>query len=440
MSLGELRRILGPVTGFAVCVGTAVGAGILRSPGEEVAARLPSAPWIMGVWCMGALVATLDAFILAEMAAMVPRVGGLVAYVRLSYGPATAFLVGWSMLLVTWPASLATVAVATGELVSDQIGPRAVAVPVIVAIGAINLIGLRFGAAFEIVLVLLKIVLLAGICIAAAVMPHDASAIVTTTPEFPFPATGAELFPAMGLAMVGVIWTYDGYADAVYMAGETRDPGRALPRALLTALVAITGLFLLANATFLHVLGVQGLAHSKFPAFDIAQAAFGTAGGRILNVIGLVVMFGAINAYFLTGPRIGRLLAEEGLAVRALGRVAESGAPVFGTIWMVVVSSAFAMTQTFGQLTRITVPIISATTMLVAIGLLLQRRRAPDRPRPFRVPWAPLFVGLQVAIGLALLASFLLGNRDALAIDAGALLLGLCCYASVRRRRPEEPS
>jgi amino acid transporter len=95
----------------------AVGAGILRTPGE-IAAALPSPGWILAVWLLGAVVATLDVLILAEMAASVPRVGGLVAYVRLSFGRPTAFLVGWSMLLVTWPASLASVAVSIGELLS----------------------------------------------------------------------------------------------------------------------------------------------------------------------------------------------------------------------------------------------------------------------------------------------------------------------------------
>jgi len=443
MSLGELRRILGPATGFAVCCGMAVGAGILRTPGV-VASYLPAEYWIFVVWCVGALGATLDAFILAEMAAMVPRVGGLVAYIRLSYGPAVAFLVGWSMLLVTWPASLASVAVATGELITsgattlaseESTGAgRAVAVAVIAGLGGINLIGLRFGARFEVALVFLKMSLLAGVCIAAAFAAPADSAIRAVA----LPARDVGLLAALGLAMTKVIWTYDGYADAVYMAGETRDPGRALPRALFTALLAITGLYLLANATFLHVLGLAGLASSKFPALDVAKAAFGETGERILTAVALVVLLGAVNGYFLTGPRIARLLAEEGLAVRALGKVPESGAPVVGTIWIVVVASAFALTNGFNELVDITVPIISATTMLVAIGLLLQRRRAPERPRPFRVRGAPAVVALQIVLCLAMLCLFVAGNPTALAIDAGALLVGLVCYAFVRRQRTGE--
>jgi len=439
--LGELRRILGTTTGVAVGIGTAVGAGILRTPGE-VAKALPSVPWILGVWCIGALVATLDVLILAEMSASVPRVGGLVAYVRLSFGPAAAFLVGWSMLLVTWPASLALVAVATGDLLcggAATLAPGAaptssgavVAAAVIAAVGAVNLVGLRWSARFEVVLLLLKVTLLAGICIAAAIAaPAPAAGVAAAA----FPVAPGELFAALGGAMTSVIFTYDGYADAVYLAGETRAPGRALPRALFTALLVITALYLLANVTFLAVLGIDGLAQSQFPALDVARRAFGTVGAQALTVIAVVVMLGAINAYFLTGPRIARVLAEERLALPALGRVPESGAPVVATLWIVLAAIAFALTTTFAQLLSVTVPILSATTALVAAGLLVQRVRAPARERPFRVRQGWLVVGLQLLIGLALLASFVVANPAALAIDVAALALGLVVYAFVRPR------
>ncbi|MGE3173551.1 MAG: APC family permease [Planctomycetota bacterium] len=442
--LGELRRILGPLAGAAVCVGMAVGAGILRTPGA-IAGELPNVGWIFGVWVLGAVVATLDALILAEMASSVPRVGGLVAYLHLSFGRRVAFLIGWSMLLVTWPASLAAVAVVTGELVAggaDTLGSGAptspfglsVAVAVIAALAAMNLIGLRFGARVEIGLVLAKVLLLGGVCGAAALAAggavSDAPAATAS-----FPATTGALLAAVGGAMVQVIFTYDGYADAVYMAGETRDPGRALPRALFASLLTITGLYLLANASFVWVLGVDGLAQSKFPALDVAGAAFGEAGGVVLTVVAVVIMLGALNAYFLTGPRIARVLAEEGLALPFLGRVPESGAPVGATLWIAALAIVFATTNSFGQLLDVTVPIISVTVSLVAIGLLVQRRRAPERPRPFRTPAAGVVVGLQVALGLFLLLSYSYSNPHAVAIDAGAFAVGLVVYEVVRRRR-----
>jgi APA family basic amino acid/polyamine antiporter len=447
--LGELRRVLGAATSVAVGIGTAVGVGILYTPGE-VAALLPSTPWILGVWCLGALIATLDVLILAEMAASVPRVGGLVAYVRLSFGPAAAFLVGWSMLLITWPASLAAVAVIVGQVVTGGLekivspaaglASNAVAVAVIAGIGGCNLLGLRFGARFEVLLFVLKVTLLGGICVAAALAaPAAATAIGATTassgsPATAFPATTWALLAAAGGAMSNVIFSFDGYADGVYMAGETRQPGSAMPRALLTSVVTISCLYLLANVTFLHVLGVDGLAHSKLAALDVAQRAFGAAGGTALTAIALIVMLGAINAYFLTGPRIARVLAEERLALPVLGHVPESGAPVAAILWIVAVSIAFALTNTFGRLVDVTVPIISATTGLVAVGLLVQRARAPERVRPFRLRFAGVVVGLQVAIIAALLVSYVVKDPAALAIDAGALLVGLLVYLAVRRR------
>lgn len=440
--LGELRRILGPATGAAIGVGVAVGAGILRSP-AEIATALPSGPWILGAWLLGALVASLDVLILAEMASSVPRTGGLVAYLRLSFGPLAAFLCGWSMLLVTWPGSLAVVAVVAGEVLHGGIGSlggdttweeRSIAAGLIAAAGAANLFGLRVGARVEIALFVAKVALLAGLFVAAmfaapsAGVPPAAGTVV-------FPATTLALLAAVGGAMQNVIFSYDGYADAVYVAGETKDPGRALPRALFTSLVTITGLYLLLNAAFVHVLGAQGLAQSKFAALDVVRAAFGDAGAAALTVVAFVVLLGAVNAYFLTGPRIARLLAEEGLAMPGLGRVAANGSPVAATILQTAVAIAFALTNTFDDLLAIMVPIMSATTALVAIGLLVQRRRAPDRPRPFRVPAAPLVVALQVLLGAGMLASFVQYDQRAVAIDAGVLAFGAAVYTWTKRRR-----
>jgi APA family basic amino acid/polyamine antiporter len=239
----------------------------------------------------------------------------------------------------------------------------------------------------------------------------------------------------MAAAMVSVLFSYDGYADAVYLAGETRDPGRALPRALFASLVTITGLYLLANVTFLLVLGVEELGRSKFPALAVARAAFGEAGAGVLTAIALVVLLSAINAYFLSGPRIARLLAEEGLAVQLLGRVPASGAPVFSTLWIVGVAIVYATTNSFNELLYYTVPIISATTAAVAVGLLVQRRRAPERPRPFRTPCAWFCVTGQVAISLAFLVSFARYNPRALLVDGAALALGVATYGLLRRRR-----
>ena len=440
--LGSLRRILGPLAGVAVCVGMAVGSGILRTPGE-VAHALPSAPWILGVWLFVAVIAALDALILAEMASSVPRVGGLVAYLQLSFGPRVAFLCGWSMLLITWPASLASVAVVFGELAvrgaaalqeGGSTGEgRAVGAAMVVLLALVNLRGLRLGARAEIALFISKVVLLLAVC-AAALLARPERIAVDAALVPAMPTEPLLLFAALGAAMKNVLFSYDGYADAVYMAGETENPGKALPRALFVSLLTITGLYVAANATFLAVLGTDGLATSKFAALDVAERAFGNAGSVALAIVAMVILLGAANSYFLTGPRIARVLAEDGLAPVAVGRMTERGAPPAAIVLVLAMALAYLATGSFDHLLSITIPIISATVALVAIGLLIQRRRAPDRVRPFRVPFAPLVVALQVALGVFLVSGYVADNPEAVAIDVAALLLGLCAFPFMRRR------
>ncbi len=154
----------------------------------------------------------------------------------------------------------------------------------------------------------------------------------------------------------------------------------------------------------------------------------------MLTVVACIVLGSAISGYFLTGPRIARLMAEEGLAARWFGEVGAAGAPRFGTLWIAAVAIAFTLTNSFDELLVYTVPFMSATTALVAIGVLVQRVRAPQRPRPFRVRCVWVVVALQVVLGLALLVGFVRANPQAVAIDAGAAVVGLCLFPFVRAR------
>lgn len=380
---GELRKILGIATGIAVCVGSAVGSGILRTPGE-IAALLPSAEWIFIVWTFGACIAALDILILAEWAASVPRVGGLVAYLHTAFGPSVAFVSGWSILLITWPGSIASVAVAIGEVTSDGSGSlasgmapsfeaRAIAVAVIFVLGMVNIVGLHFGARFEIILTTLKILLLAALLAAAAfVAPavvSESNSAATSKTAIALPSTTWGLLAAAGGAMISVIFTFDGYADAVYLSGETKRAESNIPRALFISLAIITALYLFANLAFLASLGAEKMAASKFVALDMVELSFGAPGKVLLTVVASIVMLGAVNSYLLTGPRIARLLAEENLALPAFGKISGAGVPVAATIWLMGISILFALTNSFAELLDFIVPIISLTTICVAAGL-----------------------------------------------------------------------
>ena len=293
-------------------------------------------------------------------------------------------------------------------------GARAIAAAIIVGLGLVNLLGIRFGARFEIGVTAVKFLFLGGMLVTAAV----ATALRAAAPEATAAAEGAAAsLPAMphnalglaavlGSAMVSIIFTYDGYADAVYMAGETRAIRRARCRARSPPRCSLSRFFTSSRTwSFIVGLGVPAMAQSKFVGRDLARAAFAGAGIAAFAAVGLVVMAGAVNSYLLTGPRIARLLAEEGLAAPAFGVVGGRGVPVVATLWLVAVSLVLLFTNSFEELLELTVPVIWLTNLAVAAGLLVQRRRAPERPRPFRVPAAGWLVGAQILIGVGCLAS-----------------------------------
>jgi APA family basic amino acid/polyamine antiporter len=151
-------------------------------------------------------------------------------------------------------------------------------------------------------------------------------------------------------------------------------------------------------------------------------------------------MAGAVNSYLLTGPRIARLLAEERLAAPAFGHLTASGVPAFATLWIAAVSLVLVFTNTFNELLDLTVPIIWVTNLAVAAGLLVQRRRVPDRPRPFRVPGAAWVVGAQFLVGLTCLGSLIVhlvktDRTRVIAIDAAGLAIGAAIYKWIAARQ-----
>ncbi|MBL8695012.1 MAG: amino acid permease [Planctomycetes bacterium] len=444
--LRPLLRVLGTTVGVAVCVGSAVGAGVLRAPGE-VASILPDSTYLLAAWVLGAVVATLDSLILAEWAGTHPRVGGLTAYLHRAYGPAVAFLSGWSILLITWPGSIAAVAVATGEIVMEGAGTlsansaptdaaRFAAVGVVVAIGLLNLLGLKFGARAEVVLSFVKVAMLVGLFAAAAAAWNgiDASRAPAVAAVPRSLETPGALLTAFGAAMVPILYTYDGYADAIYLAGETKEPHRAIPKAVLLSLGVITVLYLLTNGVLASTLGAARMAQSKFAALELVEGAFGPWGARALAAVACVVMVGAIHSYFLTGPRIARLLAEERLALPAFGQVNTKGTPVVATLWLMAIAGLLAFTNSFGSLLGYTIPIIWLTNLLIAAGLLVDRWRKPDAARPLRLPLAGLVVGGQLVIGALFFWTEVKNAHWSLVVDGAALVGGYGVYRAFAAR------
>src|SRR6266568_368864 len=292
----RLPRRLGPWSAVAVLVGSTIGSGIFRTP-AIIAARVPS-PWpMLGVWVLGGLLALCGALTYAELAAMFPRSGGVFVYVREGFGRLPAFLFGWTELLLIRASAVHYVAALAIALTAtlNYVGVRWSAVVLNLTTSA------KYGA-------LVLLVVLAFLSGRGEVGHFTAAA---------GPLSGG-LF---GLALVSVLWAYDGWGDLSFVGGEVRDPERNLPRALVLGTGAIVVIYLLVNAAYLYLLPLDRVAQSPLVAADAAQLLVGRVGVGIIALVVMVSTFSTLLGSMLTAPRIFFAMADDGLFFRSVARV-----------------------------------------------------------------------------------------------------------------------
>jgi amino acid transporter len=431
-----LTRRLGLWSATAVLVGSTIGSGIFRSP-AGIATRLPGPLPMLGVWTIGGLFALCGALTLAEIAGAMPETGGLYVYIREAWGRLPAFLFGWSELVLIRAASLGAISTTCAEygfrlFGRDPSAPEHVAQVHYAAAGAIaltaffNYRGLRWGSAVQNVTTFAKYGgLLFIVLVALAVGLHTTGGHFTPA----MPAGSLHVVP-FGLALVSVLWAFDGWADLSFVAGEVKDPRRTLPRALIGGTLAVVAIYLLANVAYLAVLPVSEIARSKLVAADVAERVLGTPGAIFVAATVVVSTFGTLNGSLLTSPRIFYAMAEDRLFFQKVGAVHRR----FGTPYVAVGVSAtlgiaFVLLRTFEQLADTFVTAIVPFYALGVAAVFMMRRRADYDP-PFRVPGYPVVPALFVVATVYLLVNALVdpGTRWATAAVLGTVIIGAPVY------------
>lgn len=440
---GQLKRILRVRDGLAVSVGIIIGAGILGGPGL-IAGYLGNTWLILGVWLLGGVMAALSTLVLAEMAAALPLAGGKYVYAREAYGPVMGFVAGWSEVFVTRGFSGAAKAVLIATYLVSLLGVgsvKAVAAGIVLAYVLINLAGLAAGRTFQNVTTVLKILVLLAIAAAGLAAGDADSFIVPGATAGEGIAAGGLL--AFALAYQNVSFAYYGWEDASKLAGETHDPGRAMPRILLGGAAVVAALYLLMNIAFLAALTPAEMAGSELVARDAIAYAFGDAAGTLVVVASLLILISSLNVNFMGLPRVAYGLARDGLAPKGFTRVSERGTPVPGLLFISTVILVLALSGTFEDLIRFMMLVAITVDTMVLSAVLRLRRTRPDLARPFRVPGYPWVPVLTLALNGILLA-IIVWTQPVLAKGAGimlgVLLIGGWWTARRRRLPRQEPA
>lgn len=304
------RQSIGLWRASAMVAGTIIGASIFVQPSDIITA-VPNAGAALGVWLIAGLLTLIGALVIAEMASAWPASGGVYVFLRRAFSPATGFLWGWAMFWSMHTGIVAAISVVFARYAGTflDLGPwgtKVVAITAMLALTAVNYLGVRHGSALQAALTLVKVLALALVIGVAFTLGTP------VTPEQAAP-TGPVEAGGVVAALIAGLFAYGGWHMVSYTAGETIDPTRTIPRALMIGTVTVTVLYVLANAAYLHVLPLERVAKSTRVAAEMADVIFGPAGGRIVSLLVMLSALGAMNGIILAGPRVYQAMAADGL-------------------------------------------------------------------------------------------------------------------------------
>ena len=432
-SSAQLVRRLGFWSAIGIVVGVTIGSGIFRTP-ASIASRVPDPTLMLGVWIAGGLISLAGALSVAELAASLPHTGGWYVYLRESWGRLAGFLFGWSELVLIRASANGAISTVFSEYLFRSLGynpsmsPAAtdfVAAAAIVTAAIINIRGVQLGALVAGASSVAKVGALVLLVVASFAIGGGAGASADNFTA----ATGAVDASLFGLALISVLWAYDGFADVSFAAGEVRDPQRTLPRAIVAGTLTIIGIYVAANAAYLYVNPVDRMAVSPLIAADTMQSLFGQAGVAFVSVVVTISTFGALIAIMLSAPRIFFAMADDRLFFRPMARVH----PRYGTPHVAIALSAalgvfFVLTRTFEQLADTFVLTIWPFYGLAIAGLYRLRRMRPDLPRPYKVPGYPFVPAIFVAAVVFIVGNALIADPVWTGVTFAIVLAGVPVY------------
>ncbi len=413
-----LKRSIGLVPATAMVVGTIIGASIFVQP-SVITANVPSRGGVLLAWLVAGLLTMFGALVAAELVSAFPRSGGVYVFLTEAWGPSLGFLWGWAMFWSMHSGILAAISVVFARYVGtfvalSPVGLKAVAIAGILALSAVNVLGVREGGRVQTWLTAIKVAAVIGL---VAILFGGGRA---AAPEAAAP--GAITARGFALAVGAGVFAFGGWHMVTYAAQETVDPRRTIPRALALGTLLVTACYVALNAAYLHVLPIGAVSASHSVAADAASAVLGASGARIVAAVVVVSTLGALNGIILAGPRVYYAMAQDGLLFRWLGAVH----PVFRTPHRAIVlqaawTCALVATGSYDSLFSRVVYTEWIFFALMAVALLRLRRRADYAPT-YRAPGVPA-LPLVFALAAAAIAAFRIASPLSESAPSIALVL-----------------
>ncbi len=439
MTQPALPRRLGLTTATSIVVANMIGTGIFTTTGLMLA-RVESGGLVLVCWLVGGLVALAGALCYAELAAMMPQAGGEYVYLREIYGPRSAFLTGWTSFFVGFSAPIAAGAVAcatylvsAGLLSPGWLTEKSAALVIVALFTGIHYLGVGLGARVQNLLTGLKLILLVGLIDAGFALGQGNREFLAADSDLWTGGRPGEL----GIALLLAMFAYSGWNGATYIAEEIEQPGRTLPRALLAGTLIVMVLYVVLNLLFFYAAPMASLRGVVPVAAVAAEKLFGAGAATWLSGLIALALLSSLSAYILIGPRVYYAMARDGLFFRFAARLHPSWeTPAVSIVSQSLGAAVMVLTGTFEQLLTYIGFALGIFPLMAVAGVLVLRRREPERNRPYRVwgyPLVPLFFITMMA---AILAVAFVNNPKPSLVAIATVLAGNPVYGlTVGRKR-----
>lgn len=445
----EFKKSLNLFDSTAIVVGSMIGSGIFIVS-ADMSRALGSPGWVMVAWMITGLMTVFAALSYGELAAMMPKAGGQYVYLRESYSPMMGFLYGWTLFTIIQTGTIAAVAMAFAKFMgvifpwfSEQrvfldLGfikfnvVQLLAIASILLLTYINSRGIRIGKIIQNSFTYTKALVLLGFIIIGLVFARNAGAIDLNFDIFwdaqqtdkagaVTQLSGFAIIAALGVAMVGSLFSADAWNNITFTAGEVIKPKRNIPLSLFLGTLIVIVLYLLANVVYFQALplrgdpegitatarGIQFATNDRLGTASM-ESIFGPAAALIMAVFVILSTFGCNNGLILSGARVYYAMAGDGLFFKKVGNLNANAVPARALWIQAIWASGLCLSGTYGQLLDYVVFAVLIFYVLTILGIFILRKKRPDAERPYKAFGYPIIPALYILIAVLIMVILLI--------------------------------
>jgi len=468
------KRELGLRSSTMMVMGSMIGSGIFIVS-ADIARTVGSPGMLLLVWAITGILTLIAALSYGELAAMMPEAGGQYVYLREAYNPLIGFLYGWTLFLVIQTGTIAAVAVAFAKFTGIFIpalseknvllslgkfnisAAQVFAIFSLIVLTAINMRGVKEGKLIQDIFTLSKIIALFGLIAVGLTIGANETALKANFGEAFWKSawtkvadgkiisvetlSGLGLWAAVGVAMVGSIFSSDAWNNITFTAGEVINPKRNIPLSLALGTGAVTLIYLLANVSYLVVLPLQGtpdgtdaLARGiQFAELDrVGTAAmsvvFGDLALYLMAALIMISTFGCNNGLILAGARVYYAMSNDGLFFKKASTLNEKSVPAFALVIQCVWASLLCLSGSYGDLLDYVVFAVLLFYILTIAGIFMLRKTKPDAERPYKAIGYPVLPALYIVLAAAICIDLLIFKPNYSYPGLAIVLLGVPVY------------